>query len=358
MLLSLSRSSAVAVGLAVAFAGCGTSSTQPSGAERFVQASTGYGHVCALTVGGSVLCWGDNRWGQVSGRPGGLVFAPVTAMPLPVRATSISAGGLVSCALVVTGDALCWGDSLPGIRRIGGPGEFVEVRAGSPTCGVTSDGSVRCWSTLDGAPITVTGGPYHDLGVGRVQSCALLADSTATCWPSDLSSAPVAVPGGHHFAALSVGGEHVCGVDGSGAALCWGANEFGQLGDDSTAARTSPGAIHVPSGAANDTIIRVFAGDQHSCGIGLDSLGFCWGRRDGGRDGLGDADTGSVAYNFVPFAVHSTIRWDTLLVGGLMSCGFAGGTLYCWGGNTYGADGSLEGTPNAVPVAVDGQAAP
>lgn len=346
------------MGLAVVLAGCGTSSTQPSGAERFVQASAGYAHACALTGGGSVLCWGDDRWGQVSGQPGSLVFAPVTAIPLPVRAVAVSAGALTSCAVAATGETLCWGDSLSGLWRIAGSGELSEVHAGAPTCGLTSDGSVRCWPKLDGPSVSVVGGPYHGLGVGRLQSCALQADSTAVCWPSDLTTPPSPVPGGIHFAVISVGGEHVCGVDGTGSALCWGANEFGQLGDDSTTPRATPGAMHVPSGATGDTIIRVFAGDQHSCGLGLDSLAYCWGRREGGRDGLGDPDTGSVAYNFVPFAVHSSIKWDSLLLGGLMSCGYAANVLYCWGGNTYGSDGALHGVPNAVPVPVDGQEIP
>src|SRR2546430_15324470 len=45
------------------------------------------------------------------------------------------------------------------------------------------------------------------------------------------SSSPVAVSGGLSFATVSASIKHSCGVTTSGAAYCWGGNEFGQLGN-------------------------------------------------------------------------------------------------------------------------------
>lgn len=343
-----------ACAVAVLLAACGLSSGLPSGSQRFASASVGYGHVCALTSGGTVLCWGDNRWGQVSTEPGGLVLTPVTAIPLPMKATEISAGGKVSCAIVASADIYCWGDSLAGLRRIASSHDVLELRAGDPTCAITATHGVRCWAVLGGTPTDVASGPLRQLGVGRIISCALQGDSTAVCWPSDLAAAPVPVPGGFKFVSLSVGGAHACGTDVAGTVRCWGSNNVGQLGDATLVPRDTPIVVHVAVGSG-DTMKRVFAGDVHTCALAADSSAYCWGARDGGRDGLGDADTGTSAFNFAPFAVHSAIHWDTLLTGGLMTCGYSRQVLYCWGGNTYGADGAMAGAPNAVPVAVDGQ---
>lgn len=286
-------------------------------------------------------------------------MVPMSPLPLPVQLSWVAAGGDVSCAANSGDQLICWGDSLAGIRKLGRASDFAEVHPGAPTCALTTMGAVTCWPRLDATPVIVLSGPVHALGIARTHGCALDVDSTAVCWPADLSSGPTPVAGGFKFATLSVGGAHACGMDASGTARCWGANDFGQLGDGAFTPADTPVTVHAP--VPPDTAIRfvrIFAGDLHSCAIGTDRRAYCWGARDGGRDGLGDPDTGSIGYNIVPFAVHSSLVWDTLFAGGRMTCGYSGKILYCWGGNAYGGDGALGGAPNAVPVAVDGQGVP
>ena len=59
--------------------------------------SSGANHVCAIATDGSIMCWGDNSKGQVSGRPTSGHF------------TQISSGDNHTCALRNDGVVVCWG---------------------------------------------------------------------------------------------------------------------------------------------------------------------------------------------------------------------------------------------------------
>jgi alpha-tubulin suppressor-like RCC1 family protein len=44
---------------------------------------------------------------------------------------------------------------------------------------------------------------------------------------------------------IEVGGQHSCATTGAGIAMCWGYNNYGQLGDGTTTNRSTP--VNVPS---------------------------------------------------------------------------------------------------------------
>jgi alpha-tubulin suppressor-like RCC1 family protein len=64
---------------------------------------------CALTIGGAILCWGYNSWGQLGyGTNSEAYFAtPVTGMSSGV--TGISMGEDHTCAVTSAGAVWCWG---------------------------------------------------------------------------------------------------------------------------------------------------------------------------------------------------------------------------------------------------------
>ena len=80
--------------------------------------SAGGQHTCALLSGGSVSCWGLNASGQLgSGMTNSYPDAGVqmaAAVSGLTGATSISAGGQHTCAVVSGGTVQCWGDNFYG----------------------------------------------------------------------------------------------------------------------------------------------------------------------------------------------------------------------------------------------------
>src|SRR2546426_8273365 len=84
------------------------------------------------------------------------------------------------------------------------------------------------------------------------------------------------------FAAVSADTGFTCGVTFAGAAYCWGYNALGELGDGTTATRTSPVAV---SGAVAAAAVN--AGGHHTCSITRAGAAYCWGFNRAGQLGAG-----------------------------------------------------------------------
>jgi alpha-tubulin suppressor-like RCC1 family protein len=60
-----------------------TSPAAVAGAQTFTTLSVGFYHACAMTVGGSSYCWGDNGAGQIGDGTLNLGLAPVKVAGQP-----------------------------------------------------------------------------------------------------------------------------------------------------------------------------------------------------------------------------------------------------------------------------------
>jgi alpha-tubulin suppressor-like RCC1 family protein len=378
----------------------------------YVMIDAGF-HTCGVTSGGWAFCWGLNDYGQLG--DGTLVNAlvPTGVINGPIVSQITAPMGRTTCALgagevgVQISNAYCWGSNWGGALGVGeveGPEicsyaspcsrrpvvvsgglVFASIAAGvSHLCALTSDGAGYCWGsnrvgqlgigTTTGpqvcgpegtgfrecstSPVAVAGGlTFSTLTVGWEHSCGLTAAGAAYCWGNNEygqlgdettanKSAPVQVAGGLSFGALSAGGFHTCGLTSEGAAYCWGANPYGGLGDGTTAASSTP--VPVSGGF---TWASIAAGYGHTCAVTPGGAAYCWGDNGGG---LGN---GGTANSSAPVAVLGGLTFATVSAGGAgHSCGVTTtGIVYCWGDNSFGQLGNGTRTPSLVPVRVSGQ---
>lgn len=299
----------------------------------FVSVSAGGFHTCGLMTGGSAFCWGGNAVGQLGHGDAGMNSdSPVAVSGSSFR--SISAGLLHSCGVTDAGAALCWGSNAFGQLGDGNLGTnsdtpvpvadghtFATISAGDQhTCGVTVSGTAMCWgSNAAGAlgdgnegvgsdtPVAVSGEQvFATISAGSQFTCGVTSGGLGSCWGRNFegqlgdgsaattSDTPVAVSGGHVFAAIDAGSLHTCGVTNAAGALCWGLNSDGQLGDGNAPTRRDIPAL-VEGGSGFETISGggVLGSGHHTCGITASGDGFCWGDNRFGQlgDGNGGADS-------------------------------------------------------------------
>ena len=150
--------------------------------------------------------------------------------------------------------------------------------------------------------------------------------------------------------AISAGVDHSCAVV-DGAAMCWGFNNVGQLGDDTRVRKSIP----VPVSGLTEGVTAISAGGQYSCAV-VDGAAMCWGSNGNGR--LGD---GSTAGRVIPVQVRGLRSSVTAVsAGGSHSCAIQHGDARCWGSNGNGRLGDMaeSGGTATIPVQVVGLSEP
>ncbi|MDB5176344.1 MAG: hypothetical protein JWN75_12 [Candidatus Saccharibacteria bacterium] len=121
---------------------------------------------------------------------------------------------------------------------------------------------------------------------------------------------------------VSTGAETACAVT-DGAAKCWGANEFGQLGNGSTNNSSTPQAVSVRATAIAEV---------KDCFLGI----FC-----------------TVKVPYQPASALAGKFVEKVSVGQTHACALADAQVFCWGDNSHGQLGNRTNTSSSLPVAVD-----
>lgn len=364
----------------------------------------GHGYSCALLENGSAKCWGLNSSYQLGDGTRANRLVPVyvkNGSSYLSKVTDISAGLSHTCAATEDSLLKCWGDnsngqlgnttsvasSTPVDIAIAGSKKqplsnidnVKQVAAGPHhSCAVLHDKTVKCWGRNDNAQIgsgAVTTGtsPQPPVSVGNINnavyvsagqkhSCALLEDKTVKCWGRDENGAtgnpnrvgatqtlvPAAVTGLSNVVQLVVSkGTHSCALLADSKVKCWGANGYGQLGNNAQSAPFYSGTpVYVHTSETDSTplsgVKQITAGITHTCAVLNDNTVKCWGY--GGQGELGSYPaSGGVGYKKrAPILVAGLTNIKQVVAGAKHTCALYNTLKHirCWGQQKDGVLGN------------------
>jgi alpha-tubulin suppressor-like RCC1 family protein len=258
--------------------GFGTTPGLVGGGHHWLAVSAGWTSTCGVTTTGTLFCWGDNSLGQLG------VVGPDTSAPQQVGVantwTGVSVGYSAACATRGDGTLWCWGINARGQLgtgdrtdattpvQVGTATDWTQVAVGSGyVCGLRGAGSLWCW------------GPSSN---GELGNGVTLNDST-----TDVLS-PTQVGTATTWTDVATGSGTTCATNQAGQLWCWGANGLGQVGDGTTAVRSTPTQV----GTATSWV-TVSMGDSHACGTRTAGTQFCWGNNSKGELGTGSLSPAS-----------------------------------------------------------------
>lgn len=267
----------------------------------------------ALRSDGTVWVWGSGQGYLGVTSPDlcpateGLPAFECTKLPtaiLTLQAVRAIAGGPTYFAAVTAdGTAWGWGDLYSGgsigngiapvpiarPQQIVGLSKIKSVAVGDAhALALRDDGTVWGWgynlygqlgTTLSGAsvPLPVTGlDNVVAVAAGGYQSLALKQDGTVWAWGTNGLQAGSAVAknmGMSGAVAVSTGSTHALALMSDGTVWSWGRNEWGQLGNGTTASTQAPSLITGLSG-----VVAVSAGNEQSVALKADGSVWSWGR--------------------------------------------------------------------------------
>ncbi len=347
----------------------------PDGA-KWTGVSIGAGNACFVDDRARLWCTGSNSFSQL-GDGGTSPRTPSPPAP-DAPATMVSAGDHVTCT-IDNGELACGGKGsslqlgtdleLPmrELSTIAGTWESVSIGI-EHACGIQTGGAAYCWGTdradalgngagtvRSGIPSAVmTARSFVSIDAGAYFTCGIDTAREMACWGDNFngqvgnntpnnSAVPTTVVGSSTmmmWISVSAGSSHACGILVNGTIRCWGANQFGQLGDGTTTDKRVATATIVPaSGSTLPVFVEVSAGADHTCAIGVDDSLWCWGNNRRGQLGF---ETGFASGT--SRATKLPEAWTHVAAGGSFTCAIrADTTMWCWGANTRGqlGDGSL-----------------
>jgi alpha-tubulin suppressor-like RCC1 family protein len=189
---------------------------------------------------------------------------------------------------------------------------------------------------------TSTGSLTHTFAsAGQVAIAVAVTDDGGALSRSATTIVYIVPPPASGFTVASVyaGGAHSCALTTGGLAYCWGYADYGQLGNGARGFSTRPVPVAMPTGV---TFTSMQLGSRHSCGITSAGAVWCWGANEWGQ--LGDGTTTEM--QMTPKLVGT---WESYSVGDDHGCGAQGGVYKCWGHNESGQVRSASGNV-ATPV--------
>ncbi|KFI39445.1 regulator of chromosome condensation, RCC1 [Bifidobacterium actinocoloniiforme DSM 22766] len=241
--------------------------------------------------------------------------------------------------------------------------QFTQVSAGwYHTLAIGSDGDLYAWGENDAGQlgdnsitsrlqptkaVTPNGVKFLKVSAGPNNSFALGSDNRWYAWGfntsgqlglgttnNQLQPLPISMPAGvGAYRQVSPGVDHTLAIGDNGTTYAWGANNSGQLGDNTTINQLSPVAVQMPAGVYQFTQVSAAAG--HSIGIGDNGQAYSWGSNQFGQLGTSVINVGGSSA--VPVQVQlpvgvSTFKQATATADWSLAISDTG-RIYTWGYN-------------------------
>jgi len=292
---------------------------------------------CAIKNNDDTFCWGYG-WDYIFGNNSKLNFdSPIKIDLGDLTFESIYIGYQHSCGIANSNnkELYCWGENEMGENEVGLTGTFSQEKEVKTPEKV--QGENKEW-------LNVTLGLEHTCGIRRIND-----KNHLFCWGNNENGQlgigniestiePVSVQNENgSWVKVSAGFYHTCGlksIEGTNKIYCWGKNEFGEVGDNTTAMQKSPTEV----AGINRGWVTLSSGGNHSCGIKKEnniSKIYCWGNNEYGTLGTGANNNSSI-----PVEINTeNENWVNLKSSGNISCGLKqigeNRKLFCWGKNEW-----------------------
>jgi len=248
---------------------------------------------------------------------------------------------------------------------IGGHVYSIDQRSPSGTCEVCSGSNSTGWSmALAGAECSDGGTVCRfdgecvkamPVAAGEYHTCGVTPAGRAMCWGKNEygqlgtggsdSLIPVGVSGlGSGVIGIGAGLTHGCAIKASGQVVCWGDNNYGQIGVGTSVSQyATPQLVDgLPS-----EVVSIALGGAHTCAVLVDGTAMCWGYNASGQ--LGDTTTSTRRYPVAVVGLPSAVV--SLTAGYVNTCAILeDSSLWCWGYNAFGQLGDGTSAPSTIPV--------
>ena len=291
-----------------------------------------------LPAGSALYAWGYGRNGQLGEKNRGIKIDSPIQIGSFLKWKKVFGGFLGGAGIKEDGTLWLWGDN-----SYGTIGDRTTKNRKTPTQTVFKK---KNWKE-----VSIT-----------THVAAIKENGTLWMWGNGISgqlgdneSKKKAVPtqtvtGGKNWKQASCGLNHTAAIKTDGTLWCWGHNNYGQLGINSTVRKSSP--VQTITGGTDWK--QVSCGHHHTAAIKNDGSLWLWGKNDAFID---DNHKGALGDNTT---INKSSPVQTIAGGNdwkYVSCGYDftaaiknDNTLWLWGNNGYGQLGINSIIPTSSPV--------